>query len=118
MKPVDAFITFEEEDGNIIGQEFEAEYTFSGKRLPAKKQFMGDDFFLMESTEPTNIIWENRHFTAADYAKKGVVVFLTICFLVLVSFGLIFLCKSYALLVKNKYPNVDCSLVQSTYDNS
>lgn len=23
-KPVDAFITFEEEDGNIMGQEFEA----------------------------------------------------------------------------------------------
>lgn len=36
VKPVDAFITFEEEDGSIIGQEFEAEYTFSGKRLPAK----------------------------------------------------------------------------------
>lgn len=34
-KPCEAFITFEEEDGSIVGQKFEAEYTFSGKRLPA-----------------------------------------------------------------------------------
>jgi len=61
--PVDAFITFEEEDGGIIAQEFEAQFTFTGKREPAKAQFMGDDLFLEECTEPTNIIWENRHFT-------------------------------------------------------
>ncbi len=34
-KPVEAFITFEEEDGKIVGESFEAQYTFSGKRLPA-----------------------------------------------------------------------------------
>lgn len=37
VKPVDAFITFEEEDGGIIAQEFEPEFTFSGKKLPAKR---------------------------------------------------------------------------------
>ena len=62
-KPCDAFITFEEEDGNIVGQEFEAQYTYSGKKLEAKQQFLGTGLFLNESTEPTNIIWENRHFT-------------------------------------------------------
>lgn len=41
VKPVDAFITFEEEDGSIIGQEFEEELTFFGKRLPAKTNFLG-----------------------------------------------------------------------------
>lgn len=34
-KPVEAFITFEEEDGKIVGESFEAQYTFSGQRLPA-----------------------------------------------------------------------------------
>ena len=63
VKPVDAFITFEEEDGGIVAQEYEAEHSFSGKTLPAKRQFMGDDLFMEESTEPTNLIWENRHFT-------------------------------------------------------
>jgi hypothetical protein len=62
-RPCDAFITFEAEDGGIIAQEFEAEFSFSGKKLPAKREFMGDELFLAESTEPTNIIWENRHFT-------------------------------------------------------
>ena len=37
VKPCDAFITFEEEDGAIIAQEFEPQFTFSGKRLPAKR---------------------------------------------------------------------------------
>lgn len=30
VKPCDAFITFEEEDGGIIAQEYEPEFTFSG----------------------------------------------------------------------------------------
>lgn len=34
-KPCEAFITFEEEDGSIVGQKFEAHYNFRGKRLPA-----------------------------------------------------------------------------------
>lgn len=39
--PVDAFITFEEEDGSIIGQEFEPKYSFFGSKLPAKTKFLG-----------------------------------------------------------------------------
>ena len=31
-RPCEAFITFEEEDGSIVGQYFEPEYSFSGKR--------------------------------------------------------------------------------------
>lgn len=34
-KPCEAFITFEEEDGSIVGQKYEPEFTFSGKRKPA-----------------------------------------------------------------------------------
>lgn len=63
-KPCEAFITFEEEDGSIVGQKYEPEFTFSGKRKPAQLKLLGQEFFLEECTEPTNIIWENRHWTA------------------------------------------------------
>lgn len=115
-RPVDAFITFEEEDGSIIGQEYEEERTYFGKKLPAKAQFLNEDFHLKESTEPTNIIWENRHWTPKDYAKRGATVVGIITILVLISFGLIFWCKSYSLQVKRKYPTVDCNVIKNTYD--
>ena len=87
-----------------------------GKRLPANGTFLGQDLFLKESTEPTNIIWENRHWTPRDYLKRGMIVFGIITVLVLVSFGLIFLCKSYSLEIKNKYPTVDCNVIKKNYN--
>jgi len=93
VKPCDAFITFEEEDGSIVGQKYEAEYTFSGKRKPAQATILGNEFFLSECTEPTNVIWENRHWTAKDYIKRGTIVFTVIAVLIVASFSLIFFCK-------------------------
>ena len=104
VKPVDAFVTFEEEDGAIVGQEFEPAFSFWGKRLPASGSFLGEDLFLVEAPEPTNIIWENRHWTARDYLKRSMVVFSVISVLVFVSFGLIYLCKSYSITLQGKYP--------------
>ena len=62
IRPVDAFITFEEEDGKIVADSYEHdpkhETFFLGKRLE-----------FIEATEPTNIIWENRHNDAIHYLK-------------------------------------------------
>jgi len=70
---------------------------------------------MCESTEPTNIIWENRHWTAADYAKRTFNVFIIIAGLILISFGMIFACKSFSIRLNNKYPNIQCDLVKKTY---
>ena len=86
-KPVDAFITFEEEDGSIIGQYFE------DKKDKAKADFLGSDLVLKESTEPTNIIWENRHWTNLDVTKRTIIVTGAIALLILISFAMIFFCK-------------------------
>ena len=115
VRPCDAFITFEEEDGGIIAQEFEAEFTLSGKREASKRDFMGDELFLIESTEPTNIIWENRHFTAQDYLKRTATVLVIIFFLIMTSFICIFMCKMYAITKSNKYPDVNCVDIKETY---
>lgn len=70
---------------------------------------------MVESTEPTNIIWENRHFTAQDYIKRTVIVFGIIFFLLCVSLALIFFCKMLAIEKANKYPAVDCDDVADLY---
>lgn len=70
-RPVSAFITFEEEDGyNIALSNFEPNYTLTGKLLPSTQQFFNQDLYFLPATEPTNIIWENRHFTSRDRLKR------------------------------------------------
>jgi len=93
-------------------------YTFSGKRLPAKKKFLSDDLFLVEATEPTNIIWENRHWTTKDYVYRTFIAFSFICFLLCVSFAIIFYSKIYAIVIDSKYPDVDCDYITEVYGSS
>lgn len=78
-------------------------------------KLLGQDLFLEECTEPTNIIWENRHWTAQDYIKRTAIVFTIITFLILVSFGLIFFCKSYSMQIFQKYPTVECNIIEKAY---
>lgn len=76
---------------------------------------MGTGLFLVESTEPTNIIWENRHFTPQDYLRRTMIVFGAIFLLLCVSFISIFLCKRMAIENVSKYPVVDCADVKGVY---
>lgn len=68
---------------------------------------MDDEFFLEESTEPTNIIWENRHWTPADYAKRTLQVTAIVACLLAISFVVIYILKSKAIDMANSYPKVD-----------
>jgi hypothetical protein len=78
---------------------------------------MGDDLFLEEATEPTNIIWENRHFTAQEYFVRTCKVFAIVFGLITVSFAIIFICKVTAIEASSMYPTVDCKDILKTYGN-
>jgi hypothetical protein len=117
IQPCDAFITFEEEDGGIIAQEYEPKFNYAGKKEPAIAQFMGDDLFMVEATEPTNIIWENRHFTAQEYFIRTCKVFAIVFVLISISFVIIFVCKVKAIEASSMYPTVDCRDILKTYGN-
>ena len=90
--PVDAFITFEAEDGFIMAMEFEERKNGS---INETKIFMNIPLVLDDAPEPTNIIWENRHLSDEDYLKRGLQVFAIVIFLLAVSFTTIFLCKNF-----------------------
>lgn len=115
IRPVDAFITFEEEDGKIVADELEAEFTFFGSKKPAEYQFLDEDLHFIEATEPTNIIWENRHFTAADYIKRTLQVLAIIACLLAVSFMTIYFFKSDAIAQARKYPPIKGKDITSLY---
>lgn len=61
------------------------------------------------ATEPTDIIWENRHFTAFARFYRTIIASIGIVFWLCISFSLIYLAQSNALALKRKYPKQDCS---------
>ena len=68
---------------------------------------MEDELILKEATEPTNIIWENRHHTSADYAKRTLQVVAIVACLLAVSFFAIYFCKTYAIDNARVYPQIN-----------
>jgi len=105
--PVSAFITFEEEDGKIL-----ALRTTSSSRL------IGQDFRFKEASEPTDIIWENRHFTRWDYIKRQTFAFIIIFILLLGSFIVVYIVASYSSKISNTYPAVQCTSIEKDYSPS
>jgi hypothetical protein len=91
--PTSAFITFEEEDGKILALK-----TNSDKRL------LGQSFRFQGASEPTDIIWENRHFTRWDYVKRQTFSFCIIALLLLGSFIVVYIVANYSSKIANTYP--------------
>ena len=99
-KPELAFITFEEEDGKIVADSYENK---DDSYIP---KFLGTSLKFIEATEPTNIIWENRHYDDAHYYKQGIKVFILVACLLAVSFITIYFFKSDAIAQASKYPTI------------
>ena len=79
---------------------------------------MEDELILKEATEPTNIIWENRHHTSADYAKRTLQVVAIVACLLAVSFMAIYFCKTYAIDNARVYPQIDMKKIFTETFNS
>lgn len=54
--PTSAFITFESDDSKEMALDNQSSYLL-----------LRQDFRFKDASEPTDIIWENRHFTNSDY---------------------------------------------------
>jgi len=96
--PVSAFITFEEEDGKIMALKTKNPTLLLNKSIKMEP-----------ASEPTDIIWENRHFTRFDYCKRMTFAFSIIFVLLLGSFIVVFLVASYSSRIASTYPTVDCT---------
>jgi len=73
-----------------------------------KFRICGQEIEIQEASEPTDIIWENRHFSQEDRKKKRIVVYFSIVLLLIVSAGIIYLLSSKQDKLKTKYPQIIC----------
>ena len=111
VRPCSVFMTFESEEGYQRANKFD-EITESEDATPeikANRIWLGDqEIDIQEASEPSDIIWENRHFTIEQRRKKAIITALTIGFALFCSFVVVFICRAYSAVVAAKYPLTDC----------
>jgi hypothetical protein len=78
-------------------------------------KFLGQEIDLQDSSEPTDIIWENRSFTPQTRALKRIVVYFIIVVMLCISAAIIIKCTLESNARKFKYPQVLCSKIADSY---
>lgn len=71
-------------------------------------KLLGHDVELQQASEPTDIIWENRHFKERTRTVKRLIVYTIIVITLAMSGSIIFVLSSTANGLKFKYPKTDC----------
>jgi len=115
-RPVSAFITFESEEGLNRCVRYN-EIIKNDETLLNKgyDKLLGQPLNFENASEPTDIIWENRHFTTFQRLRQTIVVVLIIAILLLISFMIIFVCSKTSTKVLQKYPPVSCGEFYEKY---
>ena len=105
-------MTFETEEGYKRALNYKDEVDNNSDKYgdDIKKWIGVHDIEIQPASEPSDIIWENRHFTPFDRKKKELVVYTIITLMLFVSFIIIFVLQLASDKALNKYPIVsDCS---------
>ena len=84
--------------------------------MPGDRELLGQTMTFKNATEPTDIIWENRHYTAWDYQKRSCMAMMCVAFLLFLSFLLIFAISTYSAKIANVFPPVECSGIVKAYE--
>lgn len=105
-RPVYAFITFLQEGG------YEA-----AKDVSEGTRILGSKIKISEAPEPTDIIWENRHFTDEMRKQNLRKVILSATLQLFAALICITLLKYISMLVTSKYPKTNCAFVYEQYDS-
>lgn len=86
-------MTFADEEGVNRALKYH-ESVENDEELHELKTWLGcHEIEIEAASEPTDIIWENRHFTPIQRSKKSVIATLLILTILLLSFVVIFICS-------------------------
>ena len=108
MTPVAVFMTFECEEGVNRAMAFN-EIVDKDESLSHLRKWLGHHTFeIKKAPEPSDIIWENRHFTTFDRLKQKVKNFIWIFLLLAISFACVYIGAVYSLNSLYTYPDVNC----------
>lgn len=115
-RPVTAFITFENEEGLNRA----LNYHEAVDKDPTKqdlKTLLGEELNIEAASEPTDIIWENRHFTQWDRVKRASIVIGVICVMLCISAVSIYYLTAYSTSLYYQYPIVACDGFYASFGN-
>lgn len=90
-RPVTAFLTFENEEGLNRCKNYKD--TVQQEEFKEIRELLGQELDFEDAAEPTDIIWENRHFTRWDRIKRTIIVCICVFILLSISFSFIFICS-------------------------
>ena len=100
--PVSCFMSFETEEGKSRGELYNE--TVELEDYAHYRTFLGSEIDVKQASEPTDIIWENRHFTKSARFLRTIIVSFVVFLMLCVSFFLIFTAQKTSLAMKQKYP--------------
>lgn len=113
-RPVCAFITFESDDGKVEALNYTRNTGWWSNRNIEENQevehvmFMGADPQFIPTTDPTNIIWENRHIKGISYCARVFSGMLITAFMLFISFIVIIAFKRASIKASMEFPERDC----------
>ena len=92
-RPVCAFITFKSDDGynECLNYSKKLQW-YERNNVNAEidhEMILNEDPYFIAATEPTNIIWENRHIKGINFASRVCGAILISAFMLMISFVLI-----------------------------
>ena len=76
---------------------------------------MGKKLEFTETSEPTDIIWENRHWTKKEIFWRSIFAWVIILILMAGSFIFIWWVSAFSTSVARVFPTVDCEAALQTY---
>lgn len=83
------------------------------------EELLGERMEIEDAAEPTDIIWENRHFTSAQRLQRALIVVGISFFLLMISFVIIYVFSVISASLYFKYPStVDCEQTSANYNNN
>lgn len=111
--PVACFMSLETEEGKCRADLYND--TVSTEEYAHYRTFLGSEIEVDGASEPTDIIWENRHFTNRDYFFRQLWAFIIIGVLLAASVYVIYIISAFSAGMAAVFPPVDCDGVTTVY---
>ena len=96
----------------MLGQSTEDDPTMEGLD---REPILGEPFKVKAATEPTNIIWENRHIRNFRLCRRAFAAVLVVTFVLAISFAVIYAFKQISIKLDSKFPEVDCNKIRESF---
>lgn len=105
--PTTAFITFESDDS--------ANLALDVSDTNERHRIIGQEMKFSKPSEPTDIIWENRHYTAFDYLIRQLIAATVVGVLLFGSLIVIYAISAFSMKLAAVYPPTNCDSIDMAY---